>query len=139
MVGVIAESIGLASGHPPAWIDTEDDGVGNRAGKVIGMSRSVPRASVPGDFGGCYGSLIGERTGRPDIPLAHGQSATPDPDSGRDSQREKPAREREQVSLLVAWPSADTGQRATVRDANLPVSRGAAKRFSRTLREGAQF
>ena len=34
-LGVMAESIGLASGHPPAWFDTEDDGVGNRAGKAL--------------------------------------------------------------------------------------------------------
>ena len=66
----MAESIGLASGHPPAWFDTEDDGLGNWAGKVIGVSRSALGASVPGDFGGCPNGLIWEITGRPDIPLA---------------------------------------------------------------------
>ena len=48
----MAESIGLASGHPPAWFDMEDDGVGNRAGKAIRVSRSALCASVSGDLGG---------------------------------------------------------------------------------------
>ena len=56
----MAESIGLASGHPPAWFDTEDDGVGNRAGKAIRVSRGALWASVPGDFDGCPDGLIWE-------------------------------------------------------------------------------
>ena len=65
----MAESIGLASGHPPAWFDTEDDGLGNWAGKAIRVSGSALCASVPRDLGGCYGSLIRERMGLPDRPM----------------------------------------------------------------------
>ena len=68
-VGAMAESIGLASGHPPAWFDTEDDGLGNWAGKVIGVSRSALCVSVQGESSRCSDGVIGERTGRPDRPL----------------------------------------------------------------------
>ena len=59
-MGVTAESVGLAAGRPRARLDTEDDGLGNRAGKVIGVSRSALWASVPGNLGGCSDGLIGK-------------------------------------------------------------------------------
>ncbi len=57
-MGVMAESIGLASGRPPARLKMNDDGLGNRAGKAIGMSRVALWACVPGDFGGYPDGLI---------------------------------------------------------------------------------
>ena len=52
----MAESIGLASGHPPAWFDTEDDGVGNRAGKVV----SDVTGRAVGEHSGRLWRLLGQ-------------------------------------------------------------------------------
>jgi|GEM_PF-7072649 len=95
----MAESIGLASGHPPAWFDTEDDGLGNWAGKVIGVSRSALGASVPGDFGGCPNGLIWEITGRPDIPLARPVGSVESRWPARQAARK--ARTGETASILI--------------------------------------
>ncbi len=95
----MAESIGLASGHPPAWFDTEDDGLGNWAGKVIGVSRSALGASVPGDFGGCPNGLIWEITGRPDIPLARPVGGTGSRWPARQAARKASAGERASIVI----------------------------------------
>ena len=55
-----------------------------------------------------------------------GSSASPGAIGPRDKQREKPALQRA-LSFLMAWPCADTGRRATVRNANVSVPWGAAK------------